>query len=291
MNGDILKQRQQYPLELKIQFSLNRIEEWVHYWGKSNVYVAFSGGKDSSVLLHLVRTKYPNVPAVFVDTGLEYPEIREFVKQTENVIWLKPKMTFKEVLDKKGYPVISKENAQKIRELRTTKSEKQRNKVLYGNEKGFFKLPEKWKYLATAPFKISDECCKIMKIRPFADYEKQTGAKGFVGTMVYESMHRRNDYIAYGCNAFKKNRPTSKPLSFWLEKDVWDYIEKYNVKYSPIYDKGYARTGCMFCMFGVHLEKEPNRFQLMKETHPKQYDYCINKLGCGKVLDYINVKY
>ena len=47
----------------------------------------------------------------------------------------------------------------------------------------------------------------------------------------------------------------------------------------------------MFCMFGAHLEKEPNRFQRLKETHPKQYDYCINKLGLGEVLDYINVKY
>lgn len=58
-----------------------------------------------------------------------------------------------------------------------------------------------------------------------------------------------------------------------------------------LYTTGCDRTGCMFCMFGVHLEKEPNRFQRMKITHPKQYDYCINKLGCGAVLDYIGVKY
>lgn len=291
MNGDILKQRQQYPLELKIQFSLNRIEEWVHYWGKNNVYVAFSGGKDSTVLLHLVRSKYPNIPAVFVDTGLEYPEIREFVKQTENVIWLKPKMTFREVLEKKGYPVISKESAKRIREFRTTKSEAVKYQVLYGNAKGQFKLAKKWQYLLDAPFKISEECCKVMKVKPIKDYEKQTGAKGFVGTMAYESMRRKSDYIMYGCNAYNSKSPLSKPLSFWLEEDVWEYIKVNNVKYSTIYDMGYLRTGCMFCMFGVHLEKEPNRFQLMKETHPKQYEYCINKLGCGKVLDYINVKY
>lgn len=83
----------------------------------------------------------------------------------------------------------------------------------------------------------------------------------------------------------------STPLGFWTEKDIWDYIHKFNVLYCPIYDKGYCRTGCMFCMFGVHCEKNPNRFQLMKETHPQIYDYCINKLGLGKVLDFINVKY
>jgi len=54
---------------------------------------------------------------------------------------------------------------------------------------------------------------------------------------------------------------------------------------------GYSRTGCMCCMFGVHLEDGENRFQKMKKTHPKQYNYCINKLGCGKVLDFIGIKY
>ena len=54
---------------------------------------------------------------------------------------------------------------------------------------------------------------------------------------------------------------------------------------------GAKRTGCMFCMFGVHLEKEPNRFQRMALTHPKQYDFCIHKLGCGKVLDFLGVPY
>jgi hypothetical protein len=50
-------------------------------------------------------------------------------------------------------------------------------------------------------------------------------------------------------------------------------------------------TGCMFCMFGVHLEQSPNRFERMALTHPKLYDYCINNLGLGNVLDYINVPY
>ena len=54
---------------------------------------------------------------------------------------------------------------------------------------------------------------------------------------------------------------------------------------------GAQRTGCMFCMFGLHLEKQPNRFQRMALTHPKQHNFCVNKLGCGKVLDYIGVPY
>ena len=79
----------------------------------------------------------------------------------------------------------------------------------------------------------------------------------------------------------------STPLGFWLESDIWDYLKKYDVPYSKIYDMGYDRTGCMFCMFGVHLEDQPNRFQKMVITHPKQYRYCMDNLGlrelCGRL--------
>ena len=77
------------------------------WWG--GVFVSFSGGKDSTVLLDIVRKNYPNIKAVFFDTGLEYPEIRDFVKTFDNVEWVKPKKTFKEIILKWGYPFISKE--------------------------------------------------------------------------------------------------------------------------------------------------------------------------------------
>lgn len=132
-----LKQRQGHPLEIKEQLTANRIKAYYERL-EGNVYVSFSGGKDSTALLHLVRRIYPNVPAVFVDTGLEYPEIRDFVKTIDNVIWLKPKIPFNQVIEKYGYPVISKETAQKIKEVRETKSEKLRNKRLYGDSNGNF---------------------------------------------------------------------------------------------------------------------------------------------------------
>jgi len=130
-----------------------------------------------------------------------------------------------------------------------------------------------------------------MKKRPTKKYEKEIDKKPIIGLMASDSAGRNTSYLRNGCNSFSTNRPISNPMAFWMEQDIWDYINKYNINYSKIYDMGYDRTGCMFCMFGVHLEKEPNRFQKMMNTHPKHYDYCINKLGCGKVLDFINVPY
>jgi 3'-phosphoadenosine 5'-phosphosulfate sulfotransferase (PAPS reductase)/FAD synthetase len=255
------------------------------------VYVSFSGGKDSTVLLHLARSVFPDIPAVFVDTGLEFPEIRSFVKTMDNVTWLKPKLTFKQVIAKYGYPLISKDVAQKIYELRTTKSQKLKNKRLYGDDKGNGKVSEKWKYLIDAPFTISHHCCTYLKKNPVKKFEKESGKKPLVGYMIGESTLRSTAYRQQGCNAFTNSRPISSPIAFWTEEDIWNYIKTNDLDYSSIYNQGYDRTGCMFCCFGVHLEKKPNRFQIMKKTHPKLYDYCLNKLGLKELLDYIKVEY
>lgn len=104
-----LRQMQSLPLESKIAMTKHRIQTWVDEFGIDGVYVSFSGGKDSAVLLDIIRQDYPDALAVFVDTGLEYPEIRTFVKGFENVIWLRPKINFRQVINQYGYPFISKE--------------------------------------------------------------------------------------------------------------------------------------------------------------------------------------
>ena len=291
-NSALLAVRKSYPLKAKIHLTNERIREWYeHHEGM--VYVAFSGGKDSTVLLHLVRQLYPEVPAVFCDTGLEFPENRKFVKSIENVVWLRPKMTFKAALDKYGFPIVSKEVSQKVNDLQTSNSDKLKNIRLHGNEKGHGKLSNKWQFLADAPFKVSAKCCDIYKKNPSKAYEKETGRAKFVGTMTEESSLRMQSYLKTGCNAYDNNSPRSAPISFWTEEDIWEYIKLYDIPYSEVYDMGYERSGCTFCTLGlqhdIKQEGDINRFQKLAITHPKLHSYAINDLGYREKLAYIGI--
>lgn len=336
-----LAQMQSLPLEAKIRMTKQRIRAWYEYWD-GQVYVSFSGGKDSTVLKHLVDSMYSDVPAVFVNTGLEYPEIQKFVRDVKagkydcfnsDVEIIRPEMRFDEVIKKYGYPVISKEVAKKISDGRSaTKNGNSNNYAaqqfngtyVSRNGKTNAYSVEKWKFLYESDIPISHKCCDIMKKKPTMKFEKESGRKPFIGTMASESILRRSNWMKHGCNAFEKGRPTSQPLSFWTEQDVLEYIVKYEVPYASVYGQiqedgqlegqmyidgfheklcttGVDRTGCMFCMFGCHLDRlgvngDKNRFQVMKETHPKQYAYCMKPvseggLGIKEVLEYIGVPY
>ena len=333
---DDLRRLQALPLELKIKMTQRRIRDWVKEYGEDGVYVSFSGGKDSTVLLHIVREMYPDVEAVFVNTGLEYPEIQKFVKTFDNVTILRPKMRFDEVIKKYGYPLISKSVSRKVRDARYGKA--WATKYLNGTavksdgKKSFFNI-EKYAPLLNTDFYISDQCCSIMKKSPAKYFAKQSGKKPITAQMAAESKQRESQWIKKGCNAFETKSPMSNPMSFWTEQDVLQYIKQYNIPICSVYgDIVYAedpeqmriedygidcgtekltttgcdRTGCIFCGFGCHLEKEPSRFQRLKETHPRQYEYCLgggeydengiwkpNKdgLGMGHVFEELNKIY
>ena len=285
-----LKTMQAWSLERKIQVTQTRLIEWYQKF-QGKVYVSFSGGKDSTVLLHIARQLYPDIEAVFVDTGLEYPEIREFVKSFDNVTWLRPKMNFHDVIKTYGYPMISKEVSRYISVACRCPNGKTAMKFTANNphdaKYGGRYSVVKWNKLTDSEIPISHKCCDVMKKDPVKKYEKASGNKAILAIMATESNLRKNAWMANGCNAFDAKRPNSQPMSFWTEQDVLEYLRRYEVPYASVYGDiieengklkttGRERTGCVFCGFGAHLEKEPTRFQRLKETHPKLYNYCLN---------------
>lgn len=152
----------------------------------------------------------------------------------------------------------------------------------------------RWRGLLTLDFRISHLCCNEMKKKPFHKYKKYM----FVATMTEESMLRRTAWLKTGCNAF--NQGVSKPMSFWTEQDVLEYIKAHGLPIASVYGDivygsrdseqydstlcdcgaklcttGCQRTGCIFCGYGAHRDKGESRFQRLKHTHPKLYDYCM----------------
>jgi len=169
---------------------------------------------------------------------------------------------------------------------------------------------EKWLPIARElPVMISHYCCNIMKKNVVKRYQKDTGARPYIGTLAEESRMRKQAWIKHGCNAFNSNDATSQPMSFWTEQDILTYIKLKNIEIAEPYGtinivnkqgeivipngagmpngckwkcSGCQRTGCVYCGFGFHLEKGETRFQMLARTHPRQYEYCI---GGGQWVD------
>lgn len=344
------KQLLALDLEDKEILTYEKLDQWYTAWN-GKCYVSFSGGKDSTVLAYLAacylssfRTPLWELNLVFVNTGLEYPEIQKFVNEytdwlrkkfprvTINLTRLRPKMNIRQEVRKYGYSIVSKEVAEYVRDARRNPSGL-RMKQLRGEAVRKDGQPsayncEKWEYLLYAPFVISSMCCAIMKKSPLKTYEHKTGQQATTATMAEESRLRMMNWLNTGCNAFDGKRPMGKPMSFWTEQDVLRFITDRELPIASVYGDivasdgendypetlidcklhcmGCQRTGCMFCAFGAHLEKGENRFERMKHTHPKHYDFCIGGgewdadglwkpnekgLGYGRVLDFIGVRY
>lgn len=325
--ADELKQLQSLPLEVKIQKTRLRIAEWIDRFGEDGVYVSFSGGKDSTVLLDIVRKDYPNVEAVFVNTGLEYPSVREFAESKENVTILRPKMNFREVICKYGYPMISKTVSHNVAIARNKPDGNVYKNLFNPNKTGPYAM-HRWEFLIHAPFLVTERCCDIIKKSPVLNAYK--GKKPILGTMAEESKLRETSWIHNGCNAFDMKKPSSRPLSFWTENDIHTYIHTYNITIADVYGQvvikgnengqmniadingdysncefqttGIKRSGCIFCGFGLNQDKQ--RFIRLSEQEPKLCDYVMrggafdtdgmwkptnDGLGYWFVLEWLNV--
>lgn len=202
------KERQNWNLYQKIDHAVGTMERFLSETN-GRAFISFSGGKDSTVLLDIARRFIDRkFLGVFSNTGNEYPETVKFVRSFDNLTIIHPQMRVKEVLAKYGFPLISKEQSQYIRQARNTKSEKLRDIRLNGKPiksgKGGIggKISEKWKFVIQAPFEVSEMCCYKLKKEPFELYHKQTGLNPIIGTTAEESRLRLQKYLKTGCNNF-----------------------------------------------------------------------------------------
>jgi hypothetical protein len=227
-----LRELQALPLDLKILKTKNRIKEFVNYYGGIDYCrVSTSGGKDSTVLWYIVKEIYPEAKGVFCDTGLEYPEIRQFVKTLGDIEFVRPKMRFDEVIKTYGYPVIGKEvadcvywakrgNQSRIERLNGTWRDK-------NGELSMYNVP-KYKPLLDVDFNISGRCCGIMKEQSVYQLHKAT----ITAVMAEESRMRLSAWLKTGCNAFKKNKSKINGITkiCWRIKNEISFCNRLEVK-------------------------------------------------------------
>lgn len=169
-------------------------------------------------------------------------------------------------------------------------------------------IPKKWRFLINAPFPISEHCCDILKKQPIKLVQKEVKANPIYGTLAEDSQMRRDAYLKTGCNAFKDGHGKSTPMGFWTRQDILRYLHDFNIPIAPPYGEIVQlengkfeftkehNTGCKLCLFGCHLEKEPNRIQRLVDIEPNTYKFVMKSreeggLGYREVMDYLGIPY
>ena len=318
-----IKQRQ--PYEFKVRYAELRAREFYDECGRRGLNVHVSvGGFDSITLLVFLRSIGIDVPAISV-SALEDKSIQA-VHKLLGVESVKPYRSKVDVIREYGFPVLSKEIAGKIELLQnpTEKNATVRHAIITGetgeyggNRTGTrMKLPDKWlrrfggadaegmaKGYKAAPFKVSEKCCYYLKEKPCDDWAKEHNSVPYLGLMASEGGRREKALMMHGCNYFGESTIRSAPFAIFDRQDVLRLALDMDVPVPEIYGRivrepsgvlrttKAQRTGCSMCGFGIHLDKRPHTFDLLYDRNPKEWDFWMNTVGWGEVLDYIGVEW
>ena len=249
-------------------------------------YLAYSGGKDSGMLFWFLRTwlktnypemyeEYKVIPAVSVNTRLEWPEIVERMQLNADVI-LVPKLFPYQVIEKVGTPCFSK-NADDIigRYQRGSRSE---SVMMYvdGTRNGgetMFCLNNQAKEMLVANQlpRISNLCCNELKKKPVHEFEKSGSLHSIMGIMASESMMRKSRYKS----CFTKDLKFT-PLWDCTEETMNEIYEQYQIPLPKIY-KYMNQTGCAGCPYGIGLGHTAIELQLMTPAKRRYVERCFGK--------------
>ena len=283
-------------LSEKVTEACHRIEE-LYYETDGRCYVSFSGGKDSTVILSLVKNcediltiPVGGIPAVFGDTGIELGVTKDFVKWVgenwyKNVIVVRPEVSFDWVLKNKGKPMLSKIKSQHLKRWHHNSRTEALNllmlhgRTLSGGWTTTTKIPDKNIHMLSDDFPIeaSPACCDYLKKAPIKKWAHENNMIGSInGMRVAEggiralSMKKRVKLGDRPCTVVSGEFINKMPIIDWSDQDLEDYIKLYDVPLSDAYTKyGFERTGCMACPFSRDIdndlkylyEHEPNRYK------------------------------
>lgn len=288
---DELATQQALPLDAKIAYAREVIE---HALDKSQKpCLAFSAGKDSTVLLHLLRQYVPDILTNYGNTTIEFPECVKFARWlreewTLNYHEARPEVTFWWVVKEYGWPLMGKTFGVSGVAHKSSREQFFDDLAARGELNG--------QYAIQAEVPISSACCTFLKERPSQKLQKEQGIDlVFLGIMASESRQRLFNYLTYGELYYPKSQKVWKahPMAIWTDEDVWAYIHRFDVPYATLYDMGYhdertgewihhKRNGCMFC--GMDIRFPNNHLAIMRHTHPKAWHTLMVRKGLGKVL-------
>lgn len=317
--------KQKQPYEFKVRYAERRAWEFYEECGRRGLNCHTSVGGLDSITLHIfLQSIGIKVPAISC-SSLEDKSIQAIHKQL-GVESVRPLRNKAEVIREFGFPVLSKEIAAKI-ELIQHPSEKNktvRHAIITGetgeyggNRTGTrMQLPGKWlrkfggadeegaaRGYAAAPFLVSAKCCYYLKEKPCDDWAKAHNSVPYLGLMASEGGRREKALMMHGCNYFGETTIRSAPFAIFDRQDILRLALELEVPVPEIYGRivrepsgllrttKAQRTGCSMCGFGIHLDKRPHTFDLLYDRNPKEWDFWMNKVGWGEVLDYIGVEW
>lgn len=263
-------------LEEKITNAQERIES-LYFQTKGQCYLSFSGGKDSTVVLALIKQceelltiPKNSIPAVFSDTGIELGATREFVhwcktNYYDNIVIMRPTVTFDWIIKNKGKPIKSKMKSQYLYRYQHNKHGTALNYLLGNENYQKTKIANKDLHMIHDDFdiKAADACCEYLKKKPFANYEKEHETKGYL-TGIRNSEGGARELATVKrlqtggklCTAYKKDKIVKMPIIDWTDQDIEDFIKEYKVPLSKAYTTyNLERTGCFLCPFSLRLQQ------------------------------------
>lgn len=261
---------QALPLDEKIELARGLIAQGLEL---GDAGLAWSGGKDSTVLLHLARQIDPGIQVLWNNTGVEFPETWHFIKRMAaewrlnfHIAKPEPGVTFWGCVEKYGWPLFGKDIRSSTNHHVTRRISKRKAKAI-------------------EVARMSSYCCDHLKEKPGTKLQKRLGLKVvLLGNMVEESRMRWWAWLDRGALYYgkKRNLWTVWPLWNWTDKDIWEYHHVYSLPHCKIYDMGHKRNGCWPC--GMDIGIRDNHLSRLRLSHPKLWRFLIVEKGLGEEL-------